>query len=414
MIGLASALGTPISKAAAATCPPTTQEAYVSYFNWFDNASPGMVADNIHIVNTGTGPFSGCVTVGTQSVPFGAGPGQETYVTLPPGTIGGPVKVSLTAWLAGTAYSATQRVEYYQSFNAQLTGGPATTSYFNWYDKASPGMINDNIHLFNPGTSSANVTVSVPGALPKNITVAAGVETYVTFPAGTIGGPVTVSSTQPVMASQRVQFNQSFNEEWAYSQAQATKTSYFSWYDNASTGFANDNIHLLNPGVTTANVTVSLPGAAPKTVSVPQGQETYVNFKGMIGGPVLVSSDQPVLAAQRVQFYSSFNSIWSYDASLGRTMWWINWYDKASAGMNQDNIHVINPGTVDASVTVTLMLTGGFTPSQTVTVPAGAERYVTLGAYIGGPVKVTVNSGPAVIASQRVQYYRSFNEVWAG
>jgi hypothetical protein len=413
MVGLAGALGTPIP-AAAATCPPTTGETQVSYFNWFDNASPGMAADNIHIVNTGTGPFEGCVTLGSQSVHFGAGPGEETYVTLAPGTIGGPVKVSLIAWLAGAAYSATQRVEYYQSFNAQSTGWSATTSYFNWYDKASLGVINDNIHLFNPGTSSATVTVSVPGAVPQNTTVAAGVETYVTFPAGTIGGPVTVSSTQPVMASQRVQFNKSFNEEWAYSQTQATKTSYFSWYDNASTGFANDNIHLLNPGATTANVTVSLPGAPSKTVSVAQGAETYVNFKGMMGGPVLVSSDQPVLAAQRVQFYSSFNSIWSDDASLARTAWWINWYDKASAGMINDNIHVINPGTTAANVTVTLMLTGSYTPSQTVTVPAGGQSYVTLGAYIGGPVKVTVNSGPAVLASQRVQYYQSFNEVWAG
>jgi hypothetical protein len=44
------------------------------------------------------------------------------------------------------------------------------------------------------------------------LNVAAGAEGYATFPHGTIGGPVTVTSTQPVLASQRVQFNQSFNE----------------------------------------------------------------------------------------------------------------------------------------------------------------------------------------------------------
>jgi hypothetical protein len=59
------------------------------------------------------------------------------------------------------------------------------------------------------------VTVSLPGATSQVTTVAAGAEAYLTFPAGVIGGPVTVSSTQPVLASQRVQYYSSFNEIWA-------------------------------------------------------------------------------------------------------------------------------------------------------------------------------------------------------
>ena len=73
-------------------------------------------------------------------------------------------------------------------------------------------MSNDNIHLFNPGTTSANVTVYLPDGTARVAIVAPGAETYVTFAAGTIGGPVTVSSNQPMLASQRVQFYQSFNE----------------------------------------------------------------------------------------------------------------------------------------------------------------------------------------------------------
>jgi hypothetical protein len=46
------------------------------------------------------------------------------------------------------------------------------------------------------------------------VTVAAGAQTYVNFP-GSLGGPVSVTSTQPVLASQRVQYYQSFNEIWA-------------------------------------------------------------------------------------------------------------------------------------------------------------------------------------------------------
>ena len=59
---------------------------------------------------------------------------------------------------------------------------------------------------------SVAVTVTLPGAPAQTVTVAAGAERYVTFPAGTIGGPVAVTSNQPVFASQRVQYYKSFNE----------------------------------------------------------------------------------------------------------------------------------------------------------------------------------------------------------
>ncbi|MFI5282789.1 MAG: PKD domain-containing protein, partial [Candidatus Dormibacterales bacterium] len=179
---------------------------------------------------------------------------------------------------------------------------PIVAGYFQWFDKASPGMLNDNIHILNPGGTAANVTVSLPAVPAQAVTVAPGAEAFVTFPAGTIGGPVTVSSSQPVLASQRVQYYSTFNEVWAESASQAATTSYVNWYDKASPGILNDNIHFLNPGATMATVTVSL-GAASQVVPVGAGAEAYVSFpKGSIGGPVKVVSDQPVLASQRVQY----------------------------------------------------------------------------------------------------------------
>jgi polyvinyl alcohol dehydrogenase (cytochrome) len=384
-----------------------------SYFNWFDKASPGMLSDNIHILNPGASASSGCVTVsGYQGVAWSAAAGQETYVTLPAGTIGGAVQVTVNS---GPPVLASQRVQYFQSFN-EVWAAPATqatmTSYFNWFDKASPGMFNDNIHLLNPGGTIASVTVSLPGATSQVATLAPGGETYVTFPSGKIGGPVTVSSTQPVLASQRVQYNQSFNEVWASSAAQAVTTSYFNWFDKASSpGFVNDNIHLLNPGGTSASVTVSLPGATSQMTAVAPGAEVYVTFPfGKIGGPVTVSSTQPVLASQRVQYYQSFNEVLAVSAAQAATTSYFNWFDKASSpGFLSDNIHLLNPGATSATVTVSLP---GAT-SQVATVAAGAEAYVTFpSGKIGGPV--TVSSPQPVLASQRVQYYQSFNEVSAG
>jgi hypothetical protein len=373
-----------------------------------------MVADNIHILNPGRGPSQGCVFVGGgQGVPWGLGMGQETYVTMPPGTYGGPVQVTVDIALHGWAV-ASQRIQFHSSFSelwAQDAAVAQSTSFFNWYDNASPGMVYDNIHVFNPSTSSASVMVSLPGFAPLSVTVGAGAEEHVAFPAGTIGGPVTVSSTQPVLASQRVQYYQTFNEEWAMSSAQANTTSFFNWYDKASNGVLNDNIHLLNPGINSANVTVSLPGASPQTVIVDAGAESYVNFPGQIGGPVTVISSQPMLASQRVQYYQSFNEVPALSAAQAGTTHYLTWYDKASPGMVNDNVHVLNAGTNSADVTVIVTEATTMT-SRTVTVGPGAEAYVTFPAgTIGGPV--TVTSTQPVMASQRVQYYQTFNEIAA-
>ena len=394
----------------AGACSPTATPVATSYFAWFDTATPGMDGDNIHLLNTGSGQSIGCVLLGSQAIPYSLGAGQSTHVKFRNGSIGGPVVVRV---MTGAGVLASQRVQFNQSFNEVWSASAAqasTKSFFNWFDKASPGMLNDNIHVLNPGGTAADVTIQLSGAVSQLLSVAPGAEAYATFPQGTIGGPVTVSSTQPVLASQRVQYNQTFNEVWALNPAQASATSYFNWYDKASPGMSNDNIHLLNPGTTSSNVTVSLAGAAPRSVSVGPGAETYVSFpQGTIGGPVTVTATQPVLASQRVQYYSSFNEVPALIAAKAATMSYINWYDKASAGMVNDNIHLLNPG--NASATVTVSLPGA--AAQVVAVAPGAEVYVTFpSGTIGGPV--TISSDQPVLASQRVQYYQTFNEIPSG
>jgi outer membrane protein assembly factor BamB len=380
---------------------------FTSYFNWFDNVTAGMVGDNIHLLNTGGAPSTGCITLGSRALAFNVPAGAEQYMTFPPGTIGGPVVVTVDS---GPAVLASQRVQYYQSFNevwSLSASQAALTSYINWFDRASPGMVGDNIHVLNPGGTTANVTVSLAGATPISFSLGGGLEHYVTFPVGHIGGPVTITSDQPVLASQRVQYYQSFNEEVAHSAAQAVGTSYFNWFDKATPGMVGDNIHVFNPGGAIANVTVSLPGATTMSFSVGAGVETYVSFPaGHIGGPVTVTSSQPVLSTQRVQYFQSFNEVASASAAQAAPTSHIMWFDKATPGMVGDNIHVLNPGGVAANVTVSLP---GAT-SVSLSVGAGAEAYVTFPVgHIGGPV--TITSSQPVLAAQRVQYFSSFNEV---
>jgi hypothetical protein len=70
----------------------------------------------------------------------------------------------------------------------------------------------DNIHISDLGSRIANVTVTVAGV---SQTAVFGESGFISFPQGTIGGPVTVTSDQPILVSQRVQYYQSFSETWS-------------------------------------------------------------------------------------------------------------------------------------------------------------------------------------------------------
>jgi hypothetical protein len=212
-------------------------------------------------------------------------------------------------------------VQYYQTFNEVVARGPgeaSTESYFNWFDKATPGMLGDNIHILNPGTTTATGTVNIirNGLSPLTFSVAPGAQTYVTFSAGQIGGPIAVKFDQPVLASQRVQYFQSFNEVPSMALRQTQLVNHLMWFDNATPGMSTDNIHIYVPRidpVPTLNITVSVPGAAPIQMTFNGADdEVYVTFPaGTIGGPVTITTDRPVLAAQRVQYYQTFNEVWA-------------------------------------------------------------------------------------------------------
>src|SRR5207302_1493660 len=241
------------------------------------------------------------VHFGAAGATFTAVSDTQARATSPPVGASGTVDVTVTTSGGTSATTAADRFTY-----------TAFLSYFNWFDKASGGMLADNIHLLNPDSTSADVTVSLPGAIAQQLTVAPGAESFASFPKGTIGGPVTVTSDQPVLASQRVQFQQTFNEVWAQSQSRAAPASYINWFDKASPGMRNDNIPVLNPGTPPPHVTLRMPGAIAQQLTVAPGAESYATFPpGTIGGPVTITSDQPVLASQRVQFEQTFNEVWA-------------------------------------------------------------------------------------------------------
>lgn len=391
----------------APSAPVTPQNPlFVSYFSWYDLASQGMTVDNIHIANPGASISTGRIILGNQTLAFSVGSGGSSAYSFPPGTIGGPVVVDVDS---GPAVIASQRVNYYQSFNevvAQPAAAASTSSYFTWFDKQSPGMYQDNIHVLNPGSQPATVNVAIPGCAVQTAAIAGGAEQAFSCDGG-YGGPVSVNVTSgpSVIASQRVTYDESFNEVAAQPATVASNHSYFTWFDKRSRGMYQDNVHILNPGAQASTVSVGIPGCAGQTGTVAPGAEQIFTCPGGYGGPVTVnvSSGAPVIASQRVTYYQSFNEVPA--ASSGVPASYFTWFDKRTSGVYQDNVHVLNPGTQATPVTVRI----AGCADQNASVAAGAEQVFTCDGGLGGPVSVTATSG--VIASQRVTYYLSFNEV---
>ncbi len=324
--------------------------------------------------------------------------------------IPGALCLVLAAWLAG----ATPALKVHAD---TLGGDPSTASttwWFNWVDHASPGFNSDNVHIVNPGGGQAAGTVTVPGVWSATFSVGAGAATYVPVPYGVIGGPaiVQVTSGPAVLATQRVQYMQSFSEIQGAGAANAMLHGWFPWYDRASPGTTGDNLHVVNPGGQDASGVFTLAGAQTLPFGVPAGGERYFSFPaGTINGPLRfdVTAGPPVIVAQRVQYSGSFNEVLAQDGGRPQTTLYFNWFDTASQNVVSDNIHVVNPA---ASGSVNVKVTAPGFAERDYQVAAGNEAIVSWPGTLGGPVRVD-SDGAGVLATQRLQWPPAFAE-WPG
>jgi hypothetical protein len=287
---------------------------------------------------------------------------------------------------------------------APAAGG---TWFLNWYDRISPGMTNDNIHLVNTDSATVSGTVGLAG-YSAPFSLAPGEQTYVGLGAA-IGGPVIVTATGSIVASQRVTYFRSFSEVYAQTASEALSSGWFPWFDNVSGGAIADNLHFLNPDpATTVNVTATVAGQTVTAAVGPQ-QEVFRSFPaGTIGGPVhITSSGGPILASQRAVYGQSFDelSALAEPATAGTLI--SNWYDNTSPGMTSDTVHLVN---VEPSnpAHVSIALNGA--PGTTATIAAGSELHWSFPAgTIGGPLRVTTDA--RIIGTQRLRYWGAFQEV---
>jgi len=215
-----------------------------------------------------------------------------------------------------------------------------------------------------------------------------------------------VYSTGPVRIGSLSSQQSSFSEVMGTSASQLSTHYYFPWYDLATPGMQGAWILVGNPSDTnSATVSIKIGGETKDTKVLAPGARWTPRFSGELGGPVEIVSDQQVIASQRVLYMGAFNEVMGTRQEDLGSNYYFTWYDYASPGMNGNWILVSNVGVNPANVSI--KIAGQTKASKTVS--PGESWTPSFKGVINGPVEVI--SDQNVIASQRVLYKNSFNEV---
>jgi len=385
------------------------------YFTWYDQ-SYGDWKDWVLMAN----PASGSATA-RSSLSIGPltyidtmlGVGAPAQTPSFPGMMGGPVVVD-----SSQPMIVSQRVLYKDSFN-EITAVPESQLehdyFFTWYDLASPTMRGNWILISNQETDPAQVEVYIGGTLMGSYSVAGGGRITPSYP-GVMGGPVRVTCTgcaagHKLMVSQRVLYKDSFNEVAGVPASGLTSDYSFTWYDCKAGNFMGGNwILVSNQDTGSADVEIYIGDALVGRYGIPEGGIITPQYPEYMGGPVRVVSTngKKLLVSQRIIFKDSFEEVQGLtDANEGTDLWF-TWYDSLPGNfMNGNWVLVANQGASNADVDVYI---GGSLRTQ-VTLAPGENRPLVFPNTMAGPLRVISTNGQPLLATQRVLYKNSFNEV---
>ncbi len=385
------------------------------YFTWYDQ-SYGDWKDWVLMANpaSGSSPARAALKIGgltyaDRVLNVGAPADTPSF----PGMIGGPVAVD-----SSEPMIVSQRVLFKDSFN-EITAVPETDLeheyMFTWYDLASASMKGNWILISNQEADAAVVEVRIGGSLMGAYSIPGGGRITPSYP-GVMGGPVRVSCPacapgHKLMVSQRVLFKDSFNEVAGVPESGLTSEYNFTWYDCKAGNFMGGNwILMSNQDTGTAEVEVYIGGALVGSYSIPEGGIVTPQYREYMGGPVRVVSTngKKLLVSQRIIFKDSFEEVQGLTAANESTDLWFTWYDSLPGNfMNGNWVLVANRGGSNANVDIYI---GGSLRGQVV-LAAGENRPLVFPNTMAGPVRVVSTNGQPLMATQRVLFKNSFNEV---
>jgi hypothetical protein len=305
---------------------PETEFSDHYFWPWYDSLSPGFT-NWVLVSNPNYAPVYYRIKIAGQEVSSGELAFGESATPTFPGLMSGPVEVE--AWSDAIGGSSPARVIASQrvlSDNGkalnEVPGIPAAELsdhyLWTWYDEESPGTM-DWILISNPNQTPVDYTVRVAGQeLASGTLNGAGPEGFdqvqLRFP-GSMGGPVEVSATGTVIASQRTLWGDSFEEVPGFAHSALASSYHWTWYDSSTPGAVNW-VLVANPNPTPVTYTIKIAGEEMATGTLeaagnPNGLDMATPvFDGVMGGPVEVTSTGgPVIASQRVLWQGHFNEV---------------------------------------------------------------------------------------------------------
>jgi murein DD-endopeptidase MepM/ murein hydrolase activator NlpD len=285
------------------------------WWTWYDEASPGY-QNWVLISNPNNAAIYYEIKIANTLRAAGTiAPGANENNNFP-GVIGGPVEVR--AWTSA-AKSVTANVMASQrvlsnggmAFNEQV-GIPdadlSDHSVWTWYDNVGG---QNWVLVANPPTAAGPVTyqIKLAGAVMQSGSLAPGEQVTPTF-AGRIGGPLEVTASGTVIASQRMVWGPSFGEAPGYPFAALSDNYHWTWYDQASPGMQNWVLLANVDAATDSGYQVKVAGKVMASGTLAPGNRVTPVFPGTIGGPVEVTATGgKTIASQRVLYNGYFNEV---------------------------------------------------------------------------------------------------------
>jgi hypothetical protein len=236
-----------------------------------------------------------------------------------------------------------------------------------------------------------------------------------------VDGPVKVVSvnSENIVTSQRVFYQDSFNELMGSPENQFTTEYWFPWYDNVS---MSTWVLVGNPSSSqTAYVNIYIGGVKQgSTRSIPPGGNITPRFTGVMDGPVRVvsvtgsgtSTPLKLFASERTIYQNSFNEVMGYPANQLTTEYWFPYYDNVSMSTW---VLVGNPSS--SQTAYVNIYVGGVKQGGTLSIPPGGNITPRYTGVTNGPVRMVSVTGSGtstplqLFTSERAIYRSSFNEV---
>lgn len=388
-------------------------------FTWYDSRPEnGMKGNWILVANAGQQAaqvdiFIGGNNMGSYTIPVG-GKITPSY----PNLMDGPVQVVSTN---GQPIIASQRVLWGSSFNEVMgtpTSGLDTIYYFTWYDMVrARGMKGNWVLVSNLSDSTVHAQIFIgTGSTPRGTYAIEPHQSVTPSYPDLMDGPVRVICTdctagQKIMVSQRILYNDSFEEVQGTAPAGLTEREFFGWYDFTAANEMRGNwllIANLGVGTTTVDVFIGSSTTPMATYDIGEGDRVTPMFPEVMDGPVRVLSrnNQPLMVSQRSIYRRSFNELLGltrYDvgqpAAPGPDMhlyklntYWKDYNDFTNHQLSVD-MRLANPGQGNAlGTTVTgIQATNGVTVNTTV--PLALGDISAGGGYANFTVHYNVPSG---------------------